>query len=79
MHDMKMKAHKQSSVPRARVGPVLKAITCLWNVLLCIYCFAGFCALVSLEHKNMDTDIMEPWLPPLRVWLSSSTLLVVLC
>lgn len=30
----------------ARVGPVLKAVTCLWNVLLCCYCFAGICALM---------------------------------
>lgn len=79
MHDRKMRAQKQGSVPRARVGPVLKAITCLWNVLLCIYCFAGFCALVSLEHKYVDTNIREPWLPPLRVWPSGSTLLVLCC
>lgn len=37
---------QQKQGARAGVGPVLKAVTCLWNVLLCAYCFAGFCALV---------------------------------
>lgn len=40
---------QQKQGARAGVGPVLKAITCLWNVLLCGYCFAGFCALVCLS------------------------------
>lgn len=45
--DAKQKdGHQQKQVTRAGVGPVLKAITCLWNVLLCCYCVAGVCALV---------------------------------
>lgn len=45
--DVKQKdGHQHKQVTRAGVGPVLKAITCLWNVLLCCYCVAGVCALM---------------------------------
>ncbi|KAL8452262.1 hypothetical protein Emed_001423 [Eimeria media] len=38
--------YQQKQATRACVGPAMKAVTCLWNVLLCCYCLAGFVALM---------------------------------
>lgn len=49
-YEQKQGTH-QKQCSRARVGPVLKAVTCLWNVFLFCYCVAGICALIWSSPK----------------------------
>lgn len=59
LHDTRQLKLKQGPQPkqgtRAGVGPVLKAVTCLWNVLLCAYCFASFCVLMWSSPRLFST------------------------